>query len=74
MAADETRDAQTDRPESTTDPGMLDLDLSLKVEPRAAPNPLREARPDRIEHVRRAVRNIVAARRAGVAGGDPRKS
>jgi hypothetical protein len=53
--------------QETSDFDVLNLDLSLRVTPRTAPNPLRDARPDRLEQVRRAVRRIIAAQRAGVA-------
>jgi hypothetical protein len=54
-----------DRRQATTDFGLVELDLSLKGEPRSAPNPLRAADPERLENARRAVRGIVAARHAG---------
>jgi hypothetical protein len=56
---------QGDRQQPTTDFGLVKLDLSLKQEPRTAPNPLRVADPERLESARRVVRGIVAARHAG---------
>jgi hypothetical protein len=56
---------QAERHQATTDFGLLELDLSLKSTPRTAPNPLRAATPERLEHARQAVRGIVAARHAG---------
>jgi hypothetical protein len=56
--------------QDTSDFGVLNLDLSLKVTPRTVPNPLRAAHPDRLEQVRRAVRRIVAAQRAAVSPRD----
>jgi hypothetical protein len=56
--------SQRDR-QPTTDFGLVTLDLSLKQEPRTAPNPLRVANPERLESARRLVRGIVAARNAG---------
>lgn len=53
-----------DREQDTSDFGVLTLDLSLKVELQTAPDPLTAAPPERLEPVREAVRNIVAARRA----------
>lgn len=55
---------EEDQEQDTSDFGVLTLDLSLNVELRTAPDPLRAAPPERLEPVRRAVRNIVAARRA----------
>jgi hypothetical protein len=51
--------------QATTDFGLVGLDLSVKGEPRSAPNPLRVADPARLESARETVRGIVAARKAG---------
>jgi len=60
--------ADAHREQDTTDFGLIVIDLSLKVEPRSAPNPLSVAvRPERLELVRREVRKIVDARRAATA-------
>ena len=53
-----------DDEQDTSDFGVLTLDLSLKVELHSAPDPLQSAPPERLESLRRSVRNIVAARRA----------
>jgi hypothetical protein len=53
--------------QTTSDFDVLYADLSLKVSPRKAPNPLRSANPERLKSARAAIRRIVAARRAGFA-------
>lgn len=70
MSREEGMGANDDR---ETDFGVLNLDLSLKEQPCSKPNPLYAAPDERLEPVRRAVRSIVAARRAGVAGRRRRK-
>lgn len=46
---------------------VLNVDSSPKVTPRKAPNPLRSARPERLEAACEEVRRIITARRNGLA-------
>jgi hypothetical protein len=57
---------QPDPEHRASDFEVLNADLSLKVPTHKAPNPLRNARPERLQVVRDDVRRIIAARRAGL--------
>jgi hypothetical protein len=54
----------------TSDFDLLEADLEIKAEIRKGDNPLRTASPERLAQYRRALREVIAARRAGIENTD----